>query len=216
MTKFLFWLLLLANLLLLGLFPTGFTRWNSAGHEPDRLNQQVHAERIRVLPESARSDPPAAPPAAPQCIEVGNFNRQTAMVFETQLAHLKLTALPQKRSVEELGTYMVFLPPQKTGQAAAAQRLAQLRELGFDDIHIIQDQSPRRWGLSLGIFSSKEAAQAQLEHAQRVGATDVRIEKHPMTSMRAAYRLLGLEPDARKGLEEIIARLPGVRIRGCE
>ena len=212
MTKFLFWLLLLANLVLLGLFPTGFAPWNNGGYEPGRLNQQVHAERIRLLPESARSVPPATPP----CLEVGNFNRQTAMVFETQLAHLNLPALPQKRSVEELGTYMVFLPPQKTGQASATQRLAQLRELGFDDIHIIQDQSPRRWGLSLGIFSSKEAAQAQLEHAQRIGATDVRIEKHPMTSMRAAYRLLGLGPDARKGLEEIIAKFSGVEIRACE
>lgn len=212
MTKFFFGLLLLANLLLLGLFVSGFAPWNSAGHEPDRLKQQVHTDRIKLLPEAARLPPPAALP----CIEVGNFNKQAAMVFETQLAQLKLPELPQKRAVEELGTYMVFLPPQKKGQPAALQRLAHLRELGFDDIHVIEDKSPRRWGLSLGIFSSKEAAKAQLEHAQRVGAADVRIEQYAMTFMRTAYRLLGLEPDARQGLEEILVKFPGVVIRACE
>lgn len=212
MTKFLFWLLLLANLVLLGLFVSGFALWHSADHEPDRLNQQVHAERIIVLPEEARLIAPAVVP----CIEVGNFNKKTAMAFETQLAHLKLSALPQKRLVEELGNYMVFLPPQKNGQAAAVQKLAHLRELGFDDIHMITEQSPRRFGLSLGIFSSKVAAEAQLEHAQRVGEADVRIEKYPMTFMRSAYRLLGLEPEASQGLDQIIAKFPGVQIRACQ
>ncbi len=220
MTKFLFWLLLLANLLLLILFPSGFGQWDRAGHEPDRLNQQLHADRITLLPEEARDKLNAKANvnanAVPSCIEVGNFNKHTAMLFETQLARLKLTALPKKLSVEELGTYMVFLPPQKKGQAAANQRFAELRKLGFEDMHIIQEQSPRQWGLSLGIFSTKEAAQAQLEHAQRVGATDVRIEQYPMTSTRTAYHLLGLEPGPRKELDQILEKFTGVAVRDCE
>ena len=162
MTKFFFGLLLLANLMLLGLFFSGFAPWNSAGLEPDRLNQQVHTERIKLLPEAARLKPPAALP----CIEVGNFNKQTVMVFETQLAQLKLPVLPQKRAVEELGTYMVFLPPQKKGQAAALQRMAHLRELGCIDNfqRILVGRDRTIWHRHLQILPRRQSIRRRVLH----------------------------------------------------
>lgn len=215
MTTFVFWLLLLANLVLVVLQPGGVSRWHDAArepaHEPARLQQQLNPERIS-LTEAAPKRASAEPVA---CIEIGNFTPQMAMVFESRLSRLTLPALPQKREVTEQGTYMVYLPP-RDGQVGASRRLAQLRQLGWQDLHLIQDQSPRRWGISLGLFKTAEAAQTQLALAEKAGVTGARLEIYPMTFARAAYQLRGLDPKTLVALEVIRAEFAGINSHPCD
>lgn len=144
MMKFFFALLVMANLVLL--IAQG---WMSDDvREPDRLGRQFNAERIILLSQEPAPAPepvlPAvAPPAAQACLELGDFSKQAAAVFETHLAQLALPVLPKKRTVLEPQTHMVFVPP-KNGSAGSAQRLAQLRVLGFTDTVILQEPSPWR------------------------------------------------------------------------
>lgn len=207
MTTFVFWVLLLANLALVVLQPGAVSRW----HEPARLQQQLHPERISLT--EAAPKPAIAEPVG--CIEIGNFTPQMAMLFESRLSRLTLPGLPQKREVTEQGTYMVYLPP-RDGQVGASRKLAQLRQLGWQDLHLIQDQSPRRWGISLGLFKTAEAAQAQLALAEKAGVTGARVEVYPMTFARAAYQLRGLDPKTLVALEVIRTEFAGINSHPCD
>lgn len=207
MTTFVFWVLLLANLVLVVLQPGAVSRL----HEPARLQQQLNPERISLTeatPKRASAEPVS-------CIEIGNFTPQMANVFESRLSRLTLPVLPQKREVTEQGTYMVYLPP-RDGQVGASRKLAQLRQLGWQDLHLIQDQSPRRWGISLGLFKTAEAAQAQLALAEKAGVTGARVEIYPMTFARAAYQLRGLDPKTLVALEVIRAEFAGISSQACD
>lgn len=207
MRTLLFWALLLANLILLAFQPAGMTHL----HEATRLQQQLHPERISLT--LAAPKPASAAPTA--CIEIGNFTPQTASAFETRLSRLSLPVLPQKREVSEQGTHMVYLPPQN-GQAGATRKLAQLRQLGWTDFYLIQDQSARRWGISLGLFKSAEAAQAQLALAEKAGVTGARVESYPMTFARAAYQLRDLDSKTQVALEVIATEFPGIHTQPCD
>ena len=216
MMKFVFALLVTANLVLLIA-----QCWMSDDvREPDRISRQFNAERIvLLLQEPAPAPEPAlpavAPPAAQACLELGDFSKQAAVVFEKCLAKLALPVLPKKRTVMEPQTQMVFVPP-KNGSAGAAQRLAQLRALGFTDTVILQEPSQWRGGISLGLFKSSESARAQLEQARRAGVPDARIEPYPVAASRAAYQLRGLDQTMRSAVRAIAVDFPGIETRSCE
>ena len=207
MMRLLFWALLLANLVLLGLQLSGI----APVREPLRLQQQLHPERISLI--SLAPKPVSAEPAA--CIEIGNFTPQMATVFESRLSHLTLPALPHKREVSDQGTHMVYLPPEN-GQAGATRKLAELRQLGWTDLYLIQDQSARRWGISLGLFKSAEAAQAQLAQAEKAGVRGARVEAYTMSFARAAYQLRGLDSKTQAALELIRAEFTGINTHPCD
>lgn len=207
MTTFLFWALLFANLILLVFQPGDMAPL----HEAARLQQQLHPERISLTP----AVPKLANAETTACIEIGNFTPPMAAAFETRLSRLILPVLPQKREVSEQGTHMVYLPPQN-GQAGATRRLAQLRQLGWTDFYLIQDQSARRWGISLGLFKSAESAQAQLALAEKAGVTGARVESYPMTFARAAYQLRDLDSKTQVALEVIATEFAGISTHPCD
>ena len=210
MMKFVFALLVTANLVLL--IAQG---WMSDDvREPDRISRQFNAERIVLLLQEP-APAAVAPPAAQACLELGDFSKQAAVVFEKRLAQLALPALPKKRTVMEPQTQMVFVPP-KNGSAGAAQRLAQLRALGFTDTVILQEPPQWRGGISLGLFKSSESARAQLEQVRRAGVPDARIEPYPVAASRAAYQLRGLDQTMRSAVRAIAVDFPGIETRSCE
>ena len=214
MMKFVFALLVTANLVLL--IAQG---WMSDDvREPDRISRQFNAERIILLsqePAPRPALPAVAPPASQACLELGDFSKQAAAVFEKRLAQLALPVLPKKRTVMEPQTQMVFVPPKNDG-AGAAQRLAQLRALGFTDTVILQEPSQWRGGISLGLFKSSESARAQLEQVRRAGVPDARIEPYPVAASRAAYQLRGLDQTMRSAVRAIAVDFPGIETRSCE
>lgn len=209
--RFLFWLLLLSNLVLLTLMPGPLPGFSSL--EPERIGQQVQADRIRLLSNPLTSALVAAAPPAP-CTEIGNFNSASAAKFEARLARLKLPTLPAKQMVQPPASSLVFIPPQ-ADEASANRRLAQLRAQGFNDVSVVKEPLSRRWGISVGLFTSGELALAQLESLKKSGITDARIEEHPVNSARYAYRLQGLVADEKPELKAMLPDFPGVEIRSC-
>ncbi len=247
--RVLFFVLLLANVAVLALIMQPLP---PAGVEPERLTQQVNAERISVIDPSAaalqaaqerlarhraaqeraaqqgqQAQAPAAagtPPApgTPSqqlaqavCVELGDFSAQAAESFEPQLSRLSMTGIPQRRVVQPPPSYLVFIPPQAT-DAAAARRLAQLREKGFADSAVIRDESPRRWGVSVGLFTKEELAMAQVEKLHKSGFADARMGEHPLNSTRFAYRLPGVTETGATRLAAVASAYAGVTVRPCK
>ena len=103
----------------------------------------------------------------------------------------------------------------QASEAAANRRVAQLREQGFRDVSVIRDTSPRRWGISLGVFSKPELAEAQLAALRQAGVSDARVEEHPLNTSRFAYQLVGLDDGSGDALKKLLAGFTGTALRDC-
>ena len=90
----LFFLLLLANAIVLLLMQAT----QQFGSEPDRMTQQVNAERLNFVDVSGKSaaseNSSASTAAKPACIEIGDFNTQTvACLLYQSAASPRITTL---------------------------------------------------------------------------------------------------------------------------
>ncbi|MFL6716181.1 MAG: SPOR domain-containing protein [Burkholderiaceae bacterium] len=229
MLKFVFGALLVANLAMFVI-----ERGEPAGHEPARMKNQLHPERIRLLPATASapapaSDAPAAPvpaaaataaPAAATaaasgaCIELASFTAAEAGRFEARMAELGLADRVSRRDVPTSSSYMVMIPPQGSREAADA-KTEELRRLGITDTFVIQDNSPRRWGIALGTFRSDEAAQSHLAAMSRRGVRTARVEQFGTGPARIAIQLRGLDAAAEAQVTRARAEFPRQEAQGC-
>ena len=213
MFRLLFWLLLLANLVLLTLLP-GPLPW-TATLEPQRLVQQVQPDSVKLIPNPQMNDSAKAEPTKESCVDLGDISATTARKFESRLAKLKLPSLPLKQQVQSPQASLVFIPPQ-SDEASANRRITKLRALGFTDVSVVREPLARRWGISVGLFTSPELAAAQLENLKKAGITDARIEEHPLNSARFSYQLKGYAGEDKPELKALIAEFSGVALRSCK
>ena len=213
MFRLLFWLLLLANLVLLTLLPGPLP--GTATLEPQRLLQQVQADSVKLLPNPRTNDAAKLAPTPELCMEMGDFSATTAAKFESRLAKLKLPSLPLKQQVQSPQASLVFIPPQ-SDEANANRRITKLRALGFTDVSVVREPLAMRWGISVGLFASPDLAAAQLENLKKAGITDARIEEHPLNSARFSYQLKGYAGEDKPELKALIAEFSGVSLRSCK
>lgn len=232
MLKFVLGALLVANLAMFVI-----ERGEPAGHEPARMKNQLHPDRIRLLPATASApapaaDAPAAPaapvspvaataaPATPTvavagaCIELASFTAAEAGRFEARMAELGLADRVSRRDVPTPSSYMVMIPPQGSREAADI-KTDELRRLGITDSFIIQDNSPRRWGIALGTFRSEEAAQSHLAAMSRRGVRTARVEQFGTGPARIAIQLRGLDAAAEAQVTRARAEFPRQEAQGC-
>ncbi len=149
------------------------------------------------------------------CVDLGDFSAQAAESFEPQLSRLSMTGIPLRRLVQPPPSYLVFVPPLPT-EAAANRRLVQVREKGFADSAVIRDESQRRWGVSVGLFSKEELAIAQLDKLHLAGIPEARMGEHPLNSARYAYRLPGVTEAGATRLAAVASGYAGVAMRACK
>jgi hypothetical protein len=230
MLKFVLGALLVANLAMFVI-----ERGEPAGHEPARMKNQLNPDRIRLLPATAASAPatvadapaaaatpsgaavsavPAAANTAGACIELASFTAAEAGRFEARMAELGLADRVSRRDVPTPSSYMVMIPPQGSREAADA-KTEELRRLGITDTFIIQDNSPRRWGIALGTFRSDEAAQAHLAAMSRRGVRTARVEQFGTGPARIAIQLRGLDAAAEAQVTRARAEFPRQEAQGC-
>lgn len=208
MMRLFFWVLLLANALLaLMLMQSPHTSAKKSDAPPV---SEIASERLTLL--SAR--PLVRHSAGGECIAIGPFTTQSALKFEPALALLSLNELPKKRLVQAPPSHLVYLPPQQ-GEAGANRRVTQLRALGFNDIAVIREVGERRWGVSLGIFTSPDLAEARLKLLKNAGITDARIKEHPINSSRFAYELRRLDRRLKTRLEALQGSFEGTSLQAC-
>ncbi|MFN5445954.1 MAG: SPOR domain-containing protein [bacterium] len=211
--RLLFWVLLISNLVLLTLLPGPLPGTSSL--EPQRVLQQVQPERVTIVSNPLTNDPALAAPKPAPCVEIGDFSTTAAAKFESRLAKLKLPTLPLKLQVQPPQASLVFIPPQ-SDEASANRRLNQLRKLGFNDLSVVREPPARRWGISVGLFSSAELAAAQLENLKKAGVADARIEDYPLNSAKFAYQLKGISSEDKPELKTVIAEFTGISMRSCK
>lgn len=208
MMRLFFWVLLLANAVLIFMVTQTTPQPGKKSETPTVT--EIAPERLTLLaarPLVRRAD-------EGECVEVGTFTTQSALKFESALAQLSLRELPKKRLIQAPPSHLVFLPPQQ-GESGANRRLNQLKNLGFKDSAVIREAGERHWGVSLGIFTSPELAEARLKLLKNAGITDARIEEHPINSSRFAYELRGLDRNMKTGVTALQSSFEGTSLQPC-
>jgi hypothetical protein len=140
-----------------------------ASHTP------FHAEKVRLIAEdeapAASPAQPAVAPIAPQvCLEWGLFADQELAKAKVALEPLKLgdSDISVRSAPAKSGTYWVYIPPLKSKQDAG-KKVEELKGLGIQDSFVMQDNNQWRYSVSLGVFSTQEAADKYLAQIREKG-----------------------------------------------
>ena len=228
MLKLIFALLLVANAALYAYGEGYLGQFSGNEHEPARLHRQHNADKLELISASkaesavaALAPPAPAPvprdePAAVACLEVGNFALDESRKFENRLAPLELGDRQQRRNVaeQEVSSYIVHIPPQAS-RAAAEKKADELRELGVTNFFILNDSSPLKWGISLGVFRTEAAAQAQLAALVKQGVQTARVAPRYASSKQVYFQFHDISEDAKARIAKIAARFPEQETRSC-
>ncbi|GAC1321377.1 MAG: hypothetical protein NVSMB28_13010 [Collimonas sp.] len=233
MLKIIFWLLLLANATLFAMQKGYLGALYSDGREPTRISKQLQADRIKMTVAEAA---PAAPAASATiasaasvapvstaaadlapvvaCTEIGNFTAAEARRFSSQLAERTPAVKFVRRETQEVASHMVYLP--SLGSKEAADKKAdEVRRLGISDFFVIQDSSALRYGISLGIFKTDEAAQKQVASLAKRGLSGAKVGTRTVSSSKVAFQLRDLGGDAKIAFDKIKLDFPGQEVRSC-
>lgn len=161
--RWLFFLLLSVNAAFAVFLYFGPSR--GGGETP--VQQQISPEKIKVLVEGPQAPvKPAKAPAA--CVEWGPFAGNEMTRAEAALAALALGDRLSQKSVERAVGYWVYIPPLKTKQDAD-KKIGELRARNVTDYFLVQDSPKWRNAISLGIFSTREAAESYLAELKDKG-----------------------------------------------
>lgn len=234
-----FLLLVAANLALFA-----WTRYYAApdgASDPEPARRQVKPESIRLLAGSELAGLPLLKPrpveeaaqsgsgdaargasgdaarkaAGGSCTEWGGFSVAEAPRAEQALEPLALGArLSQRRSEEKAG-WWVYIPPQGN-RPAAQKKTAELKALGIDDYFILQEESNMRWAVSLGVFSSEDAARARLEALRAKGVRSAQTGERDTQVTKIWFQLRGADAAQQAKLKELAKVLPGTELRDCQ
>lgn len=205
----LFYLLLLANLTLLG-----YTLLDNVGSgEGVRLAQQVQPDKIRLLtPQQVASlGPDKTAALADVCAEWGPFSDAERARALADLDAQSLGKLLSQKRVENALNFWVYVAP-FPNRAAAERQLATFRASGVSDVSVVE-LGPQRFALSLGIFRSEDAANA---HAADLAQRGIAAAKAgPRQQMLSLTALVIRDPPARTitRLKELQPGYPGTEIR---
>jgi hypothetical protein len=222
--RLLFLLLLAANL--------GFFAWTRFLAPPDPavdrqpLAQQLEPHKLRIVTERELAKAPAPQPAKPKpaaaapepvriaCLEWGSFSPADATRAAQRLEPLALGARLAQYRGEETASWWVHMPPQGS-RAAALRKAAELKQLGVEDYFILQDAGPLRWALSLGVFSTEDAAKAHLQALREKGVRTAIIDRRDTRVPKAWFQVRGVDAPLQEKLRAIAQDFEGATLHEC-
>ncbi len=192
--------------------------------DPEPARRQLKPESIRLLAGAELAGLPLLKPrpvtetaqgtASGGCTEWGGFSVAEAPRAEQVLEPLALGArLSQRRSDEKAG-WWVFIPPQGN-RPGAQKKTAELKALGIEDYFILQEEGSMRWAVSLGVFSSEDAANARLEALRAKGVRSAQTGERDAQVTKIWFQVRGADAALQAKLREFSRVLPGTELRDC-
>jgi hypothetical protein len=168
LSRFLFFLLLIANAgfgahIYLGAAGEGQRDWKSREKNADDLKIVSVIDATTATRAQLDSKTAAMALAGAACIELSSVAPAEQVRVREAFTAMNLGPRLIERRVEEISRYWVYLPPARDRKAAEAS-VAALKKQGVTDISIRPDNS-----VSLGVFSSEDAAQRFLAQVEGKG-----------------------------------------------
>ena len=204
--------------------------------EPQRLAQQIRPEVLRVVgsktqptaavppvpngaaqqpasaPASSPADAPvAAAPQAGECLQAGVFDEEQANALRRVAGALPQGSWSLQRTTIP-GRWMVYMGKFADADALAKKR-AELRELGISfDRPSTASLEP---GLSLGRFSTEEAAQRGLGNLVAKGVRTAKVVQERPDTPGYQLRLPSVDDALRPQLDVLRPAMAGKTLKPC-
>jgi hypothetical protein len=198
-SRFLFFLLLIANVgygahIYLSASGEGRRDWTSREKSPEDLKIVSVIDATTATRAQLDSRTAAMALAGAACIEFSAVPATEQQRVREAFAAMNLGSRLIERRVEEITRFWVYLPPARDRKAAEASVTA-VRKQGVSDVSIRPDNS-----VSLGVFSSEDAAQRFLAQVEGKGVKGAVAGPFSKETRDVLY--LVREPDT-----ELVARL---------
>jgi hypothetical protein len=208
--KLLVLLLALANLTLFAYIV--LDRWS--GREPERLEQQLNRDRVKVLtPQQVAALGPSKAAALPNvCAEWGPFAEGERERAAAVLEPFQLGSLLRERRIDGVASsYWVILPPLGT-RAAAVRRVEELRAAGFGDAYVV-DAPDNRNAVSLGLFKTEETARRLETRVRDRGFAGVQVVPRAAAQPQTVFVVRDPQPALLARIREAQAELGNVEVK---
>lgn len=241
MLKFIFWTLLGLNAVLFAYGQGLLGNFKASEREPARLKNQINTDKLRLqapagavlaavpvpvpVPAPAvavAAAVPAVAAAAPAsaliaCTRIGNFSSGEARRFERQIAPLALGERQSQEevTVQEISSHMVMIPPLGSKEAAD-KKAAELKAQGVSNYFIMNDSSPTKWAISLGVFKSETAAQTLMAALKKQGVAGAKVAGRSTQVTKLVYRFRNIDAETRAKLAAVAAKFEDTEPRSCK
>jgi hypothetical protein len=148
------------------------------------------------------------------CLELGPIAATEAGRAEEATGALAAGLKIAQRRVDEAPRWWVYIPPLPT-RAAANQRVAELRNQGVEDSSLINDDPAWRNAISLGVFSSEDAASRRMEELKRRGVRGAQVAPREGRATRVYVQLRDAPEPVRLRFADLKDGFPGADVREC-
>lgn len=210
--RLLLFALLLVNLALL-LLGQGLGGGRETGREPERIQQQLDPDRLRIVREEAKAETPPPPIDPPACKRIEGLAGVDADALKKLLAddiRWEVRSFPQPGAM----AHWVVIPELPT-RALADKKRAELRQLGVNEGQVVENSSLGPFAVSLGIFRSEQLAQDYLQTVSRKGVRSAKLAKHELPSDRFAVELRAPAGELSRRLGDLLAPLAQASVTDC-
>jgi hypothetical protein len=210
--KLIFIGLVIANALVFALWQGLLPNPLAVEHVPKVVVEQKNPQLLRVISEAeatatVKSD-------ATSCLEWGAFVAGDVNAVDAALKPLSLGGRLSRVAATDTRSTMVYIPPLEN-KALADKKVVELARLGVKDFYIIQDPPELRWGISLGVFKSDDAAKQFLANLVSKGVHSAKLRARPMATTKFNYVFKDVSEDEISALEKLTVNFPGRTLRGC-
>lgn len=216
--RILFLLLVLANAVF---YAYAFVARERAGADNQIPLLQISPEKIKLIssiagmgaaqrkPAVARPQASAAPAA---CLEWGVFAGPEVARADAVVAGLGFPEAQVMRTVVDAGGYWVYIPPLKS-KSEVDKKIGELKGLGVEDFFPVQEATPWRNAISLGIFKTDDAAKNRLAELRGKGVRSAVAERRENFLKQIAYYVREPGEATVAKLAELQREFPGTQIK---
>lgn len=183
--------------------------------EPQRLQQQIRPEAIRILPteEARRAEQVAlTPPRPPECLQAGPFDEAQAEAVRKAVETTLPAGAWALETTSEPARWIVYMGKFPNAVALDKKR-AELDKMKLKLQTL--DNPELQLGLSLGRFETQAQAQASLNALQRRGVRTARVVQERPETRQSQLRIPAADDALRPRLEEIRPVLGDKTLRSC-
>jgi hypothetical protein len=192
----------------------GYPFWSS-GDDP-MLRQPLNPEKIRLLSGAQVASLPKTRivPRMSGCLEWGGFNPADEARAEQALQGFSLGDRITQRRQDETAGWWVYLPPQGS-KSNVDKKISELKKLGVDDFFPIQEDGKWHFAVSLGVFSSQEAANKRLETLRAKGVRTAQAGQRDSASQKVFMQIRDGGDAVVARVNELKASYPGTDAKAC-
>ncbi len=177
--------------------------------------QSPSPERVAAPPASQLSPELTVIPPAPLCMTWGEFSGENLARADAALATLQLGDKLQRRNVEHVGGYWVYMSPQKNIDQVN-RKIDQLKKLGVYDHFVVQEKGEWLHAISLGVFRTEQAASNFLEVLKTKGVRTAKVGERQSRLKFTVFELIGIDAGAIEKLNRIQQDFPDSELKSTD